>query len=44
MRMLRLDMDLNKRIETLSRGERQRFAQLIVLQKGAQLIVGDEPT
>ena len=44
MRMLRLDMDLNKRIETLSRGERQRFALLSVLQKGAQLIVCDEPT
>mgnify|MGYP005801960295 CR=1 FL=1 len=44
MQELDLNIDLNRKIDTISGGEQQRFALLSILLKDTQLIVCDEPT
>lgn len=44
MQELDLNIDLSRKIDTVSGGERQRFALLTILLKDARLIICDEPT
>lgn len=44
MRKLNLYSSLDQSIESMSRGERQRFALVLALMKDAELIICDEPT